>query len=69
VLKAGPWVVLTSDASQAEGFRKTAEILNQIGTYAAVIFALIAVYNLIRHSRRLLRPSGTAKPGATRQAA
>jgi uncharacterized membrane protein len=69
VLRAGPWVVLTSDASQAEGFRKTAEILNQIGTYAAVIFALIAVYNLIRHSRRLFRPSGTAKPGATRQTA
>ncbi len=47
VLKAGPWVVLTSDASQAEGFRKTANILNQIGTYAAIIFALIALYNLI----------------------
>jgi hypothetical protein len=69
VLKAGPWVVLTSDASQAEGFRKTADILNQVGTYAAIVFALIAVYNLIRHSRRLLRSSETTKADASRQAA
>jgi hypothetical protein len=69
VLKAGPWVVLTSDASQAEGFRKTAEILNQIGIYAAAIFALIAVYNLFRHSRRLLRLSAGTKADATRQTA
>jgi hypothetical protein len=69
VLKTGPWVVLTSDASQAEGFRKTADILNQIGTYAAVTFALIAVYNLFRHLRRLIRLSGTPKAGATRQTA
>ena len=69
VLKAGPWVVLTSDASQAEGFRKTAEILNQIGTYAAIVFALIAVYNFFRHLRRLVRLSATPKTDATRQAA
>jgi hypothetical protein len=69
VLRAGPWVVLTSDASQAEGFRKTAEILNQIGTYAAIIFAVIAVYNLFRHLRRLVRLSGTPKADATRQTA
>lgn len=69
VVKAGPWVMVTSDASQAEGFRKTAEILNQIGVYAAIIFALIAVYNLFRHLRRLGRPSGSHKPDATRQAA
>jgi hypothetical protein len=69
VLRAGPWVVLTSDASPAEGFRKTAEILNQIGTYAAVIFALIAVYNLFRHLRRFMRLSSAPKSGATRQTA
>ena len=69
VLKAGPLVVLTSDASQAEGFRKTAEILNQIGTYAAIAFALIALYNLVRHAQRLMRLSGSPKPDATRQAA
>jgi len=69
VLKAGPLVVLTSDASQAEGFRKTAEILNQIGTYGAIAFGLIALYNLIRHSRRLMRVSGTPKADATRQTA
>jgi hypothetical protein len=69
VLKAGPLVVLTSDASQAEGFRKTAEILNQIGIYAAITFALIAVYNLIRHSRRLLKLSVAPKADATRQTA
>jgi hypothetical protein len=69
VLKAGPLVVLTSDASQAEGFRKTAEILNQIGTYAAIAFALIALYNLIRHARRLLKLSATPKADTTRQAA
>jgi hypothetical protein len=69
VVKAGPLVVLTSDASQAEGFRKTAEILNQIGTYAAIAFALIALYNLFRHSRRLLKLSATPKTDATRQAA
>jgi hypothetical protein len=69
VLRAGPWVVLTSDASQAEGFRKTAEILNQIGTYAAITFAVIAVYNLFRHLRRLVRLSGTPKADATRQTA
>jgi hypothetical protein len=69
VSKAGPLVVLTSDASQAEGFRKTADILNQIGIYSAVTFALIAVYNLIRHARRLIRLSGAAKPDATRQTA
>lgn len=69
VLKTGPWVVLTSDASQAEGFRKTADILNQIGIYAAVIFTLIAVYNLVRHLRRLVRLSATPKADATRQTA
>jgi hypothetical protein len=69
VVKAGPMVVLTSDASQAEGFRKTAEILNQIGTYAAVAFTLIALYNLFRHSRRLMRLSATPKADATRQTA
>jgi hypothetical protein len=68
VLKSGPLVALTSNASQAEGFRKTAEILNQIGSYAAIAFALIALYNLFRHSRRLLRLS-SPKTGATRQAA
>jgi hypothetical protein len=69
VLRAGPWVVLTSDASPAEGFRKTADILNQIGTYAAATFAVIALYNLFRHSRRLMRLSATPKTDATRQAA
>jgi hypothetical protein len=69
VVKAGPWVILTSDASQTEGFRKTAEILNQIGIYAAAIFALIAVYNLFRHLRRLMRLSATPKTDATRQTA
>jgi hypothetical protein len=69
VVKGGPWVVLTSDASQAEGFRKTADILNQIGTYAAAIFALIAVYNLFRHLRRLVRLSSTPKADATRETA
>jgi hypothetical protein len=69
VLKSGPWVILTSDASQAEGFRKTAEILNQIGVYAAIIFAAIAVYNLVRHSLRLVRLSNAPKVDGTRQAA
>ena len=70
VLKAGPAVVLTTDASQAEGFRKTAEILNQIAVYAAITFALIAVYNLFRHLRRLVRLSGAPKSdAATRQTA
>jgi hypothetical protein len=69
VVKAGPLVVLTSDASQAEGFRKTADILNQIGIYAAIVFALVAVYNLFRHLRRLLRLSATPKTDATRQTA
>jgi hypothetical protein len=69
VLKAGPWVVLTPDASQAEGFRKTADILNQIGTYAAATFALVALYNLFRHLRRLVRLSATPKADATRQTA
>jgi hypothetical protein len=69
VLKAGPWVVLTPGASQAEGFRKTAEILNQIGIYAAVVFAAVAVYNLFRHLRRLVRLSTAPKADATRQVA
>jgi hypothetical protein len=69
VLKTGPWVVLTPDASQAEGFRKTADILNQIGTYAAATFAVIAIYNLFRHLRRLIRLSATPKADATRQTA
>jgi hypothetical protein len=69
VLKNGPLVILTSDASQAEGFRKTAEILNQIGIYAAITFAAVAVYNLIRHSLRLVRLSSAPKAGATRQTA
>jgi hypothetical protein len=69
VLKAGPWVVLTPDASQAEGFRKTADILNQVGTFSAVTFAVIAAYNLIRHLRRLMRLSGATKPDTTRQTA
>jgi hypothetical protein len=69
VLKAGPWVVLTSDASQAEGFRKTADILNQMAPYFVVTSAVIALYNLLRHLRRLLRLSATPKADATRQTA
>jgi hypothetical protein len=69
VLKAGPLVVLTPDASQAEGFRKTAEILNQIGIYAAITFALIALYNFFRHLRRLMRLSAAPKADPTRQTA
>ncbi|HUE42813.1 MAG TPA: hypothetical protein VMP12_04575 [Candidatus Sulfotelmatobacter sp.] len=69
VFKAGPWVVLSTDASQAEGFRKTAEILNQIGTYCAIVFAAIALYNLVRHLRRLVRLSSTPKADTTRQTA
>ena len=67
--KAGPWVVLAPEAPQAEGFRKTAEILNQIGIYAALIFALVALFNLVRHLRRLVRLSGAPKTDATRQTA
>ena len=69
VLKAGPWVVLTPGASQAEGFRKTAEILNQIGVYGAIALAAVAVYNLFRHLRRFMRLSGAAKADASRQTA
>jgi hypothetical protein len=69
VFKSGPWVVLAPDASQAEGFRKTAEILNQIGTYGAAVFAAVALYNLFRHLRRLVRLSSTPKTDATRQTA
>jgi hypothetical protein len=69
VFKAGPWVVLAQDGHQAEGFRKTADILNHIGTYCAIAFAVIALYNLVRHLRRLVLLSSTPKGAATRQSA
>jgi hypothetical protein len=59
-IKAGHWVVLAPDASQVEGFRRTANILNQITVYSAAGLAAVSVYNLVRHFRRLLslsRPS------------
>jgi hypothetical protein len=69
VFKAGPWVVLAQDGPQAEGFRKTADILNHIGTYSAVAFAAIALVNLVRHLRRLLSLSNRTKGAAARQPA
>jgi hypothetical protein len=69
VLKAGPLVVLTSDAAQAEGFRRTADILNQMAPYFVVTAALVALYNLFRYSRRLLRISAAPKTDASRQTA
>jgi hypothetical protein len=57
VLKAGHWVVLAPDAAQAEGFRRTAEILNQLTVYGVAGLTAAAIYNLIRHLRRLIRLS------------
>jgi hypothetical protein len=57
VLKAGHWVVLAPDAAQAEGFRHTAEILNQLTVYGVAGLTAAAIYNLIRHLRRLIRLS------------
>jgi hypothetical protein len=68
VFKAGPCVILAPDASQ-EGFRKTADILNHICTYGAVAFAAIALFNLVRHLRRLLLLSNRPKSAAARQTA
>jgi hypothetical protein len=57
VLKAGHWVVLTPDAAQAEGFRRTADILNQLTVYTVAGLTAVSLYNLIRHVRRLIRLS------------
>lgn len=69
VLQAGQWVVLVPEATNAEGFRKTAEILNQISLYGAVVFAATAVYNFVRHLRRLWRLSSGPKPSPNQQTA
>ena len=65
VLKAGQWVTLASEATQAEGFRQTANILNQVAVYAAATFTAVAVYNFIRHLRRLLRLSRHQSPASS----
>jgi hypothetical protein len=62
LMKAGHWVVLAPDGPQAEGFRRTANILNQVTVYGAGGFAAVAIYNLVRHLRRLLRLSRPGVP-------
>ena len=57
LMKAGHWVVLAPDGPQNEGFRRTADILNQLGVYLVAGFAFVAIYNFVRHLRRLLRLS------------
>jgi len=57
ILRAGHWVDVAADGPQAEGFRRTAEILNQLTIYVAAAFAGISVFNFVRHLRRLLRLS------------
>jgi hypothetical protein len=69
VLQAGQWIVLVPDAAKAEGFRKTAEILNEIALYGAVAFAATAMYNFVRHVRRLWRLSSSPKTSAKQQTA
>jgi hypothetical protein len=68
VLRAGNWVVLAPDGLTAEGFRQTAAILNQISVYCVVGAAAIAMYNFVRHLRRLWRLSNT-KPSPNQQTA
>ena len=57
LIKAGHWVVLAPDGPQAEGLRRTANILDQITVYSAAGLTVAAIYNLVRHLRRLLRLS------------
>jgi len=56
LIKAGHWVILAPGV-QAEGFRHTADILNQISVYGAAACTAAAIYNFVRHLRRLLRLS------------
>jgi hypothetical protein len=57
LLKAGNWVALAQNGPRSEDFRRTADIFNHIGVYLVAGFAAVAIYNLVRHLRRLLRLS------------
>jgi hypothetical protein len=59
LIRAGHWVVLAGDGPHAENLRHTADILNQITIYSAAGFTVVAIYNFVRHLRRLLRLSGS----------
>jgi hypothetical protein len=67
LLRAGRWVVLADSAANSEGYRRTVEILNQAMVYGLAILLAAAMYNLFRHTRRLLRlprPNGIPHPAA-----
>jgi len=57
ILRAGHWVDVAADAPQADSFRRTVQILNQLTVYLAAGFTAVSIYNFIRHLRRLLRLS------------
>jgi hypothetical protein len=57
LLRAGNWVVLAPDGPQNENLRRTADILNQLSIYLVAAFAGIAIFNFVRHLRRLLHLS------------
>jgi hypothetical protein len=69
VLRAGQWVVLAPDGPKSEGFQKTATILNQLAVYLVAGFAMIAIYNFVRHLRRLIRLSTSPKTNENQQIA
>jgi hypothetical protein len=67
LLKAGPWVLPTTAATNTEGFHHTVEILNQIAVYALAAILAATIYDLYRHTRRLFRlstPNGVSSTAA-----
>jgi hypothetical protein len=57
LLRAGQWVVLGDTAGSPEGYRRTAEILNQVAVYLLAGLLALTAYNLYRDVRRLARPA------------
>jgi hypothetical protein len=55
LIKARQSVVLATDGPQADGFRRTVDILDHISIYIVAGLTVVAVYGFVRHLRRLVR--------------
>jgi hypothetical protein len=62
LLKAGRWVVMADVAGASEGYRRTAEILNQLVPYGLAGLAVFIVVSVVRNLSRIVRPAQPPVP-------
>ena len=62
LLRAGHWVMLADAAGNAEGYRRTVEILNELTSFGLAGLAIGVALSLILNLRRLVRAASPQVP-------